>query len=382
MKKTVYILISVLVLAVMPSFAYGQDFSFSLLSSAAREDNADVIFLSPESISVALAMTANGANGITQEEILKTTGTGNTDIKSVNKFYRKQLEYLCQEKEGIILDIANSIWISDRWKMKRPTAKTIQKNYGASVSSLDFGLPSSVSVINGWCAENTEGRIKEIIDNISPADMMYLINAIYFKGLWSEPFNPSSSSTDIFHGTSGDAETKFMYRKGNYRFFSDGKVSVLELGYGDGSMAMDIILPAEGTDIVQFAEQFNSLEYKKIIGNMETTEVKARIPAFKAEYETNLNTVLKTLGMKTAFTSAADFSNFSRIPMSVSKVIHKTYIEVNEEGSEAAAVTAVGIMRTSLGPEPPAFTADRPFIFTIRDTGNGTILFCGMVRNL
>lgn len=382
MRKTVYTLMSVLAFASTTSYTYGQDFSFSLLSSVAREDNANVIFLSPESVSVALAMTANGANGITREEILKTTGTGNTDMKSVNKFYRNELEHLCQEREGITLDIANSIWISDRWKMKKPTAKTIQKNYGASVSSLDFGSPSSVSVINGWCAANTEGRIEEIIDNISPADMIYLINAIYFKGLWSEPFSPSSSATGIFHGTSNDSETRFMYRKGNYRFFNDRNVSVLELTYGDGSMAMDIILPAEGSDIMQFADQFSSIEYRKILGNMETTEVKVRIPAFKAEYETNLNTVLKAMGMKTAFTSAADFSNFSRIPLEVSKVIHKTFIEVNEEGSEAAAVTAVGIMRTSLGPEPPAFTADRPFIFTIRDTESGAILFCGMVRNL
>lgn len=373
--------IASLMLISLSSFAEGRDFAFGLLSRIASGDESNVIFISPQSVSIALAMTANGAEGITRSEILSVIGA-DEDIKTVNKSYHSNMEYLTAGRKGITLDIANSLWISDRFGLKRSAARKISKNYGAMVSALDFANPASVSAINGWCSSKTAGRIEKIIESLSPQDVMYIINALYFKGQWTRPFDASDSRNADFHGISGNSETRFMHDRGYYPFHIGSDVSILELGYGDGSMAMDIILPAEGTDMSDFILNFGMEEYEALTEKMATAEIRIGIPSFKADYEITLNSVLQSLGMKAAFSSSADFSGFSDEPLAVSKVLQKTFIEINEEGSEAAAVTAIGIMRTSLGPEPPEFIADRPFIFLIKDTASGTILFCGMVRNL
>lgn len=381
MRKIVSLLVPAIMLYILPVQLFAQDFAFDLLSRIANDDKGDVIFISPASVSAALAMTANGADGLTRSEILSAIGEDGS-MKTVNAYFRKDMKYLTKTRKGITLDIANSLWISDDFDMKRAFSKTLKKYFSANASVLDFGNPASVDIINRWCADNTAGRIDKMLDNISPDDVLYIMNAIYFKGMWTRQFNPSNSFEDNFFGTAGTSKVKFMNDKAHYPFFIGDNASMLELHYGDGSMAMDIVLPAKGCDIEEFVAGFKAEAFEEMLKNMSTEEVCVMMPAFNAEYEINLNSVLQSLGIISAFTSSADFSNLSNSPLAISKVIQKTFIEVNEEGSEAAAVTSVGIMRTSLGPEPYRFTVNRPFVFFIRDTATNVILFTGLVRNV
>lgn len=381
MRKLISLLIPAIMLYLLPVQLFSQDFAFDLLSKVANDDKGDVLFLSPASVSIALAMTANGAEGLTRSEILSTIGEDDS-MKDVNANFRNDIKHLTKLRKGITLDMANSLWISDDFDMKRAFSKTLKKYFSAKASVLDFDNPVSVDVINHWCADNTAGRIDKMLDNISPEDVLYIMNAIYFKGMWTRQFNSSNSFEDNFFGTAGTSKVKFMNDKAHYPFFIGDNASMLELHYGDGSMAMDLVLPAEGCGIEEFVADFKAEAFEKMLKNMSTEEVCIMIPSFNAEYEINLNSVLQSLGIVSAFISSADFSNLSSSSLAISKVIQKTFIEVNEEGSEAAAVTSVGIMRTSLGPEPYRFIVNRPFVFFIRDTATNAILFTGLVRNL
>ena len=351
MRKSMYTVLAA-AMALMPVVAQADDnieggtagavpsFAFGLFQEVVSNDGSDVVFISPMSASLALSMTANGASGSTQREMLSALGFD---------FSRK-----------------------------------IRKNYDAVVTNLDFSDPASPSVINQWCSDNTAGRIDKMIEAIDPATQLYLLNALYFKGLWTTPFDPALTREDIFHGDSNDSQVKFMHNKAYFPYYSGTEGSMVELPYGEeGNFVMDVLMPADGISVDDFVSALDKELLDKLSGSLQTDEIRLTLPSFKAEYETTLNNVLQRLGMKEAFTSSADFSAMSKDNLMISEVKQKTFIEVNEEGSEAAAITSVGMMRTSLGPpEPFSFTVDRPFVFLIRERTSGTLLFMGIVRNL
>ncbi len=362
--------------------ASGSSFAFGLFQDIAAYDESDIVFISPLSASIALSMTAAGAEGATQEEMLRTLGFGGLSVKDLNAYNRGIIDLLSSDPEGVELNVANSLWVSDRFTLKSRYIRTAGSEYSAMVSNLDFSDPASPSVINRWCAENTAGRIDKMIENIDPATQMYLLNALYFKGMWTTPFDAANTRKDIFHGNRRDSEVEFMHRTASFPYYIGPEGALLELPYGEGSFVMDIFLPAEGVSAEEFASGLDGEALSTLTGLLQTDRIKVTLPKFKAEYETSLNATLQRLGMRDAFTPSADFSGMSKEPLMISEVKQKTFIEVNEEGSEAAAVTSVAVMRTSLAPEPLEFRVDRPFVFLIRERTSGTVLFMGLVRNL
>ena len=362
--------------------ASGSSFAFGLFQDIAAYDESDIVFISPLSASIALSMTAAGAEGATQEEMLRTLGFGGLSVKDLNAYNRGIIDLLSSDPEGVELNVANSLWVSDRFTLKSRYIRTAGSEYSARVSNLDFSDPASPAVINRWCAENTAGRIDKMIENIDPATQMYLLNALYFKGMWTTPFDAANTRKDIFHGNRRDSEVEFMHRTASFPYYIGPEGALLELPYGEGSFVMDIFLPAEGVSAEEFASGLDGEALSTLTGLLQSDRIKVTLPKFKAEYETSLNATLQHLGMRDAFTPSADFSGMSKEPLMISEVKQKTFIEVNEEGSEAAAVTSVAVMRTSLAPEPLEFRVDRPFVFLIRERTSGTVLFLGLVRNL
>lgn len=363
--------------------APGSSFTFGLFQDIVSNDDGNIVFISPLSASMALSMTAAGADGTTFQEMTGALGFDFT-LKELNAYNRSVMDMLSEDPDGVKLNIANSIWISDLLPAKKKFIRTVRRNYSALASNLDFSDPASPSVINGWCAENTAGRIDKMIETMDPTAVMYLLNALYFKGLWQTPFDPAKSREWTFHGDAADAQVKFMQNTETFPYYIGPEASILELPYGeDASFVMNVILPPEGTSVDEFVSGLDSEAFETLSGMMEFGRVKVMMPAFKAEYGVSLNETLKRLGMKTAFTAMADFSGISREPLMISDVKQKTFIEVNEEGSEAAAITSVTVMRTTaLPPDYAVFDVDRPFVFVIRERATGTILFMGMVRNL
>ena len=360
----------------VPSFAFG------LFQDIVSNDGSDIVFLSPLSASLALSMTANGASETTRQEMLSVLGF-DCSIKEVNEYNRSVMDLFASEPDGVELNAANSIWVSDAFPLKGRFCRTVRKNYDAMVTNLDFSDPASPSVINRWCADNTAGRIDKMIEAIDPATQLYLLNALYFKGLWTTPFDASLTREDIFHGDSNDSQVKFMHNKAYFPYYMGPEGSMVELPYGDDmNFVMDVIIPPDGLSADEFVSGLDSESLSRLSSGLQTDEIRLMLPSFKAEYDVSLNAALQRLGMKEAFTSSADFSDMSKEPLMISEVRQKTFIEVNEEGSEAAAITSVSMMRASLGPEPVRFTVDRPFVFLIRERTSGTVLFMGLVRNL
>ena len=360
----------------VPSFAFG------LFQDIVSNDGSDIVFLSPLSASLALSMTANGASETTRQEMLSVLGF-DCSIKEVNEYNRSVMDLFASEPDGVELNAANSIWVSDAFPLKGRFCRTVRKNYDAMVTNLDFSDPASPSVINRWCADNTAGRIDKMIEAIDPATQLYLLNALYFKGLWTTPFDTALTREDIFHGDSNDSHVKFMHNKAYFPYYMGPEGSMVELPYGDDmNFVMDVIIPPDGLSADEFVTGLDSESLSRLSAGLQTDEIRLILPSFKAEYDVSLNAALQRLGMKEAFTSSADFSGMSGDPLMISEVKQKTFIEVNEEGSEAAAITSIGIMRTSLAPEPFEFKVDRPFVFLIRERNSGTILFMGLVRNL
>lgn len=393
MRKSMYTVLAA-AMALMPVVAQADDnieggtagavpsFAFGLFQEVVSNDGSDVVFISPMSASLALSMTANGASGSTQREMLSALGF-DCSIKELNEYNRSVMDLFASEPDGVELSAANSIWVSDLFSLKNSFSRKVRKNYDAVVTNLDFSDQASPSVINQWCSDNTAGRIDKMIEAIDPATQLYLLNALYFKGLWATPFDPALTHEDTFHGDSNDSQVKFMHNKAYFPYYSGTEGSMVELPYGEeGNFVMDVIIPADGVSVDEFVAGLDNELLGKFSAGLQTGEIRLMLPSFKAEYEITLNDVLQRLGMKEAFTSSADFSAMSKDNLMISEVKQKTFIEVNEEGSEAAAITSVGMMRTSLGPEPFSFTVDRPFVFLIRERTSGTVLFMGLVRNL
>ena len=361
--------------------ASGSSFAFGLFQDAVSYDGSDVVFISPLSASMALSMTANGAEEATLAEMLSVLGQ-DVSIKELNEYNRSVMDFLVSGPDGIELNAANSIWISNLFPVKSRFCRTAVKYYDAAVANLDFSDPASPSVINNWCSENTNGRIDKMIESIDPATQMYLLNALYFKGMWTESFDAARTREDIFHGNNRSSKVEFMHNTACFPYYTGPEGSLLELPYGDGSFVMDIFLPAEGTTAEEFVSGLDSEALSTMTSLLQTDRIKVTIPKFKAEYETSLIATLQRLGIRTAFTPAADFSGIAKKPLMISEVKQKTFIEVNEKGSEAAAATSVGIMLTSIAPGPFEFRVDRPFVFLIRGRESGPVLFMGIVRNL
>ncbi|MGD0037092.1 MAG: serpin family protein, partial [Bacteroidota bacterium] len=282
---------------------------------------------------------------------------------------------------------ANSIWYNDGFPVLS-NFLTVNKNYfDAEVDSLDFTLPSAAQTINSWVNTKTNGKIPTIIDPTKPpSGIMFLINAIYYKGTWTYKFDTSGTKDASFTCADGSIATcKLMSQEDTYAYYEDSSVQAIDLPYGDRSFSMTVVLPAAGISIDQFASALTQAQWNTIINKLDSAKVDLYLPKFTLNFSKSLKDELKALGMGIVFDpSRADLSHISsKVGLVVSDVLHKTYVDVDEEGTEAAAVTAIIFTTAVIGGQPKIniMRIDHPFIFAIREHQSGTVLFIGKVVN-
>jgi serine protease inhibitor len=360
-------------------------FAFTIFKQLNEEDKGKSIFISPLSISTALSMAYQGAGTTTKDAMAKALGYQGMDIGEVNKSYQNLLRYLRQADSKVELNISNSIWIRDGIQVKDDFLSVNKDIFNADAIMLDFSKTSAADKINNWISDATKGKITKMIAPPIPEDaIMYLINAIYFKGDWKKQFEKKATFSTAFHTEDGKSDNiMMMSRNGKVEYGEVEGTKAVRLPYGKGKIAMYCILPDKGTSIDGFIQGMSFDKWTSIKESIsKKEEVILQIPRFSLEYGIKeLNESLSTLGMGEAFGDNADFSGI-REDTSISRVLHKAMIEVNEGGSEAAAATVVEMRLTSAAIDPISFVADRPFVFVIADDETGSILFMGKLSEV
>ena len=356
-------------------------FAFDLLREINADQRTENVFISPLSASMALGMTLNGAAGGTFDAMRGTLGLGAATREDISTGYKSLIELLRGLDESTDFRIANSIWYEKTFPFNASFINESQQYFGAQVSPLDFGDPASVDKINSWVNEATGKKIPTIIDEIPNDGVMYLINAIYFKGAWRSRFDKSKTSDAPFFSLDGSsASVPMMTQTAAFGVGHGASYIAVDLPYGNSAYSMTIVLPNTGTDINAFAESMTLEKWRGIEATMHEGETTLFLPRFRLEWKRTLNDDLTRLGMGIAFT-AADFTRMSPRgnELVIGDVIQKTFVDVDEEGTEAAAVTSVGVTVTSA---PAPVRIDRPFLVAIRERLSGTVLFIGKIVKL
>ena len=357
-------------------------FGFDLLKAVNTSFADSNVFLSPLSASMALGMTMNGAEGTTFEEMRSALGFGPRSYQELNNSYESLIQLLRGLDPQVEFRIANAIYydLADIGDAIEPTfLNESREHFDADVKGLDFRRPESVDTVNAWANTNTNGKIPRILDTIEEQIVMLLMNAIYFKGDWRAAFKVSETANAPFHGPRGDVSVSMMHRKGGFRQGRLTNATVAELPYGGDAFVMTILLPDEGVDIDTFVSALTPATWQAM-GNLGDSDVDLYLPKFRLAWEDTLNDELKALGMHQAF--KPDEARFTRISRSMGDKLYidfvkqKAFVDVNEVGTEAAAVTVVGIGVTSA---PMPVRIDRPFVFAIRERLSGTVLFLGKI---
>ena len=356
------------------------DFAFALLArSAADMDGKPNLVLSPLSASFALGMLLNGATGETRTEMEQALRLQGLDAHAINAGYEDLIALLTGLDDEVTLDIANAIWARQGVAFERAFLDTSVTYFDAVVRTLDFDDPASVDVINGWVRDQTNRRIDGIVDQIDPAAVMYLMNAIYFRGDWTRSFDAERTRRAPFTRADGSTvEVQMMDMDEAPHLFAqteDG-TTLVDLSYSRGAYSMTLVLPPQTTDAMSFAVELDRTHWHQLIARLDTSRVMVRMPKFILEYDRVLNDDLRALGMQRAFTDAAEFDALTSEPVYVHQVRQKSFIAVDEVGTEAAAVTSVEVRVVSM---PPHIFLDRPFVFAIRERLSGTVLFVGVV---
>lgn len=358
-------------------------FSFSLFSNSANQETKENLIISPFSVSMALSMTLNGAAGTTKTGMEKTLGFEGKQAASINDYNKLLSTQLQGIDEKVTFNVANSIWYRNNFTVIPSFISTNQNYYQAEVTSLDFASLSAVNTINNWVNTKTNSAIPKIIESISPDNVMFLINALYFKGSWRNKFDGTKTSDQSFYKEDlSVVKCKMMSQESTYRCLSNDLVSAIEMPYGQGNFVMTVLLPQTGKTTSDLTAAFNAANWKKWNDGMVSNKIQVYLPRFKINYENKLNSLLSTMGMADAFNPAV--ADFTRINagggLSISEVKHKTMVEVNEEGTVAAAVTSVAIVLNSF-PQTQIININKPFLFVISEKSTGAILFTGRIMD-
>lgn len=358
--------------------AASNEFGTRLLSEVGDQGN---VMISPLSISTALSMTVNGAVGQTREDMLKTLGVGKLTVDQVNEAANSMREVLgAADPAKATLRVANSLWVKKDYKLETEFLAENSKAYNANIEDVDFTVADGFRRINDWVKAATDGKIETIIgEQPDPLLRVVLVNAVYFKAGWKDKFDAEATkSGDFMVDKEKTVSVDFMNRNGKMGYAKKDWGSVVRLPYGDERFEMVLALPEAGGDPIKTAKK---LVAEKELG-LNTAQVVLSLPKWKASYEKQLKDPLSKLGMEIAFTDKADFSGMKKgEPLAISSVIHKSFIEVNEEGTEAAAATGISVGATSAPLEPTVLKFDHPFAYMIRESKTGQVLFLGIMRN-
>jgi serine protease inhibitor len=343
-------------------------------------------FLSPLSLHVALGMLLNGADNKTRDEIQKVLRVP-ANIEETNKIYKELMDNLPLSDPKVTNTIANSVWYDKNFTVEKAYLDVLNKYFAAKISGEDFGNAATVGKINQWASDNTNAKIKKVLDKIEPNQVMFLMNALYFKGDWKTPFKTENTKDKAFLNLNGKpSNVKMMNMLEKVKYAKRGTYHAIELPYGSGNYNMTVLLPLPTTSALTpdpIVDNLTSNEWKELNKAFTEQKVIVDFPKFTMEYESNLNKTLEKMGMPTVFTDFADLSKISPPAgkIKVGFVKQNTFINVDEKGTEAAAVTTIGIELTS-APVYPEFICDRPFVFVISEKNSNTVLFVGKIVNL
>ena len=365
--------------------AASNTFGFSLFQELAKKEPSKNIFISPSSVSMALTMTYTGAEAGTKTAMEKTLGFAGMSTREVQEANKDIRTVLAAPDKGVTLDIANSLWAKQGIEFKREFIGKNEDYFGAKVTTLDFSKPEAADAINVWVTEATQQKIKQIVDKIPDNMAMYLVNAVYFKGAWKDPFDAKQTAPREFTPFDGKKkEVPMMHDQGEYEYQKTDKFAAVRIPYGTGRLGMIVMLPNEKVPVADVIKQLDAKNWDAWMTKFKKMDGKLGLPKFKAEYSAQLKEQLEALGMGEAFDpSKADFKAMSATEqLFISHVQHKTFVEVSEEGTEAAAVTDVGVGVTSAPAQPKEtfeLIANRPFVYAIVDKQTGAILFLGVM---
>jgi serpin B len=360
-------------------------FAFALwgkINAAQRDTN---VFISPLSASFALGMTLNGAANQTADQMRTALQFGGTSMTDIDGGYKSLIALLMSLDPGVQVQIANSIWYSQGFPFRQSFFDTTKAYFNATVQGLNFNdVPGSLATINGWVNTATNGKIPAVLDGIPPQEVMFLINAIYFKGSWRSKFDSTATQTSTFFAAGNASQpVRLMRRVDSLSYAESATYQAADLPYGNTAFTMTVLLPKSGTDVESLAASLTPAAWQSLAASFQTRKIDFALPRLTLKYERTLNDDLKALGMVEPFdTNGADFTQMSPPPsgnqLYIDFVKQDTYVDINEEGTEAAAVTTVGIGVTS-APVIPVMRVDHPYILVLRERLTGTVLFMGKI---
>ncbi|MHB1094662.1 MAG: serpin family protein [Gemmatimonadaceae bacterium] len=361
------------------SFAFAL---WSKINAAQRDTN---VFVSPLSASFALGMTLNGAAGQTAEQMRTALQFGSATLPEINAGYKSLVALLTSLDPGVQMRIANSIWYRQEFPFRQPFFDTTKVYFDATVRGLNFNdRAASLATINGWVNAATAGKIPTVLDDITSQQVMFLINAIYFKGSWRLTFDPALTAPASFYAASGPSQQmQLMHRLDTLSYAETATYQAADLPYGNSAFTMTVLLPKTGTDVETLAASLTPAAWQSLTAAFHTQKVYFYLPRLTLKYERKLNDDLKALGMTVPFNAGgADFTQMAAAPVGndlfIEFVKQNTFVDINEEGTEAAAVTTVGVGVTSM-PSYPTMRVDRPYLFVLRERLTGTVLFMGKI---
>lgn len=362
-------------------------FGVSLFQALRAEKPGENLFISPASVSLALSMTANGARGETQQAMTKALALEGQSLEAINRENAALQSILANPDPKVELAVANSIWYKQGFKVGKAFEQTVKEQYHAEIRPADFGNPSAARSMNDWIAKATRNKIKDVIGETSAEARMFLINAIYFNGKWTDPFDPNRTRPLPFHFAGGNAkELPMMNRSGHFRYLKGENFQAAALPYGDGRLSMYVFLPNQGVTLDAFYKGLTAERWEEWMSQFARKEGSLTLPKVKLAYKADLIPSMKKLGMGIAFSGQADFGNLledSKEQLAISLLLHQTYLDMDEKGTEAAAVTVVGVEGSAAPRDPDRFTmiVDRPYMIAIRDDKTGALLFLGSIMN-
>lgn len=355
------------------------DFGLQLLERLAERAPEETHFVSPFSASMALGMTLMGAGGTTFNAMASTLGLSGLSEEEIGQAYRALLELLEELDPAVSLQVANAVWHGAEFTADPDFRARVEEEFGGTVEGLDFSDEEEAARrINDWVADATEGRIEELVTlPLPPGLVAYLTNAVHFQAGWTEPFDPEETREAPFHLPDGSTvPVRLMARTGEMPVAVEPSYKAVELPYGGGAFSMTVVVPREGEELRDVLSDLAGGGWSHLVDSLEEGRARVYLPRFQVEWDGVLNEALEDLGMGEAFTPAADFGRMLQGANPwIDEVKQKTFLRVDEEGTEAAGATSVAMIQSM----PPTVRADRPFLLALRERHSGTLLFAGVV---
>ena len=372
-------------LAIDPRLVEAQtEFGFNLFSAILQEADNRNVLISPASVAITLSMVYNGADGETQQAIAETLAIQGLNVEEVNAASASLINALGTSDPNVRVNIANSLWVRQDFPLYPAFVEQVTQFFNAEASNLDFTNPSALEIINAWVAEKTAGKITQMVDQISSDDVLFLLNAVYFKGNWTKAFDPQRTTEQPFYLLNGTTKPHLqMTQDGEYPYYETDQFQAISLPYGDNRLSLYVFLPKQTSNLANFQTSLSAETWSNWMNQFRQRRGSIKLPRFQFDYEARLKSMLEALGMGIAFDrNQANFTQLSPEPTAISRIKHKAVIEVNEEGTEAAAATSIGIQQISARIEPESpfeMVVDRPFFIAIQDNATDAILFMGSV---